>query len=95
MAGLRKKFHVTAIMKVFFEVNCLAFEPKSFVTNEGEKVEYNEVHFLNDSADGREVIKLNTKQGDKQWEDKEGVLGVEIDPSGKQKPKLISFIQKK
>jgi len=94
MAGLPKK-PSARFMKVFFDVTCLVFIPRAFKGSEGEDVSYNEVSFLNQTEDGqREVIRLNTKQGSKDWEDKAGVLGVEIDPTGKQKPKLVSFIPK-
>jgi len=89
-------------MKVFFQVDCLAFNPKAFDSREidvatGEKkhIEYNHVAFLNTDAEEREVFSLNTQQGDKSWEETSGVLCVEFDAAGKQKPKLISYTPKK
>jgi len=79
-------------MKVFYEVKVLAVNPTEFENQEGETISYNEVHFLNINEDGkREVLKMNTKQEFLKYEDKEGVLEVDIDISGKNRPKLVSF----
>jgi len=78
-------------MKVFFEVSCLAVKPHKFIGDDGEDVAYNEITFLNVTDDGREVITLNSKQGEPLWVDKDGVIAVEIDPTGKKKPRLLEF----
>jgi len=89
-------------MKVFFEVDCLAFSPKSFdskeidaTTGSRKHISYNQVAFLNTDSEDREVFSLNTQQGSKEWEEKSGVLCLEIDPTGKQKIRLVSFVPKK
>jgi len=77
----------------YSNVKLLAFIAKSFEDKEGITVEYNEAHFMLESEDGeRSVIVLNTKLDLLMEEDKTGTLSVEIDPSGKRKTRLVSFV---
>jgi len=79
-------------MPVQYKVRLFGFTEKGF-EKDGEHVTYNECIFLNDNADGtRSVIILNTQQDFKDLLDKEGLLSVDIDPSGKKKPRLVSFV---
>jgi len=79
-------------MKVFFDVRLIAFVPKKFEDNEGKTVEYNEAHFLYESEEGeRQVVQLNTKSDLSPAIDEDGILELDIDVSGKRKPRLLSF----
>lgn len=78
-------------MPVKYVARLFAFNKKGFEKN-GEKVEYNECIFLNENDNGtRSVLILNTKQDFSELIDKEGTLEVEIDLTGKNKPRLVSF----
>lgn len=80
-------------MKVFYDCTLFAFNPHKFKDNNGEDVSYNQAVFLNENEDGsREVIQLNTKLELKDSLDKKGVLELEIDSQGKQKPRILSFV---
>jgi len=79
-------------MQVFYEVTLVAFLPKSFEDKEGVTVSYNECYFVNEDDEGkRDMIILNTKIDLSQLEGSKGHLEVEIDSSGKRKPRLVSF----
>jgi len=76
----------------YSEVQLLAFIARSFEDKEGLTVEYNEAHFLlENEAHERSVFVLNTKLDLLMEEGKSGTLTVEVDPSGKRKPRLVSF----
>jgi len=81
-------------MIVELPAKVLAVIPKNFSDRvSGEPVEYNESWFLTVTEDGvKDVIKFNTKAD---LSDKEGanvVIRVEVDASGKQKPKLLGLV---
>jgi len=77
----------------YSDVKLLAFIAKSFEDKDGITVEYNEAHFLLEAENGeRSVIILNTKLDLLMDEEKTGTLTVEIDPSGKRKTRLVSFV---
>jgi len=79
-------------MKVYYECTLLSVVPKKFTSEENEEISYNEAYFLNESEDGvKEVVKLNTKQDISPAEGEEGILEVDIDVTGRNKPKLLSF----
>jgi len=79
-------------MKVYYDCRLLAVVPKSFTAEEGDQVSYNEAYFLNLSEDGvKEVVKLNTKQDISPAEGEEGILEVDVDITGRNKPRLMSF----
>jgi len=85
--GLIVKLH----MPVQFKVRLFAVNAKGFDGSDG-RVEYNENIFLNeDEKLGRSVITVNSKVDHSVHLDKDGVLTLEIDPSGKKKPRLVSF----
>lgn len=85
-------------MKVFYEVRLLAVVPKEFTDNEGQEVSYNEIYLLNTPEEGNpEVIKLNSKL-DLHWENlvgNDGVAEIDVDATGKNKPRLLGFKAKK
>jgi len=79
-------------MKVFYECDLVAFVPKSFEDNTGQTVSYNEAYLLNEDSEGKpEMIILNTKLDLKPLVGHSGQLEVEVDSTGKRKPRLISF----
>lgn len=82
------------IMRVVYDCRLIAYNSRSFVDKTtGEKVEYAEAYFLNETEEGnREVLAFNTKLNLKGLEDKEGNLVIEVDASGKQKPRLVEFV---
>jgi len=83
-------------MKIFLDCSLWSFEPKSFMDKKtGEVITFNHAVFLNQTDSGeREVLELNTKIELKDSVDKNGVLELEIDPKGQQKPRLLSFVPK-
>lgn len=80
-------------MKVYYDAKLLAVVPKEFTNDEGEQVTYKEAYFLNETEEGvREVIKMNTKLTDiEKAENEEGMIEVDIDVTGKNKPRLLGF----
>lgn len=81
-------------MKVFYDVRLLAVIDKEFEDNQGDVVEYKEVHFLNVDDDSREVIKLTTRKDfplSGKDEGSNGVAEIDIDVAAKRKPRLLSF----
>lgn len=79
-------------MQVHFEVKLLAVVKKQFEGREGEHVEYDECYFLNELPEGKDVIKINTKQDFSRFEGRAGILTVEVDTTGTHKPRLIGFV---
>lgn len=80
-------------MKVYFDdVSILAVIPAKFFDDQGNEVVYTEVHVLHEDADGRrEVIKFTPREFDKANEGRDGVIEVDVDVSGKRKPRLLGF----
>lgn len=81
-------------MKVFYEVEVIAVVPVSFTSGIGETVEYNEVHLLNVNEDGgASVLKFNSKSPDfsVSLKGKSGVAEIDVDITGKNKPKLLGI----
>lgn len=82
-------------MKIFFEVECVAFNSKKFIKAEtNEEVKYNEVAFLNTLDDGtKEVFILNTTAGSRaEWEGKKGVVEIDVDVKSDRKPRIVNFV---
>lgn len=80
-------------MKVDFAVKLLAVIPKEFTSEEGEEVSYNEHYFLNVREDGeKEVIKFNSKLNLADHEGGNIAITVDVDPTGRAKPKLIGVV---
>jgi len=79
-------------MEVQYLCKLIAVRAVEFKGKEGQLVEYAECSFLNEDSDGnRSVIQMNTTQDLTDHFDQEGTLVVEVDPSGKRKPRLVSF----
>jgi len=81
-------------MKVFFdECEILTQVQHSFTDKAtGEAVEYNQVFIEHANEDeSREVLQFNTKLDYSPQLRMKGTIQVDIDPTGKNKPRLISF----
>jgi len=66
------------------------FIQKSFTTNEGETVEYNEAYFLTEDDGQQSLVKVNTKQDLNAMIGKTGTVKLRTSAEGK--TKLISFV---
>lgn len=67
-------------------------EPHNFTDKEGIEVEYNTCYFRIEDDNGMPfAVILNTKAISTKQERKIGLLEVEIDNTGKNKPRLTSF----
>jgi hypothetical protein len=76
----------------YSNVGLLAVEPVSFTDKEGIEVEYNKCYFRTEDDDGvSRVLQFNTKLPLASSEGEVGILSVEIDETGRNKPKVISF----
>jgi len=74
------------------DVELLAIEPISFTDKEGVEVEYNKCYFGYKNEDGiTHVLQLNSKLPLASSERERGILAVEIDETGRNKPKVVSF----
>lgn len=74
------------------DVELLAVVPHNFTDKEGIEVEYNEGFFETKDDDGiSSVMQFNTKQPIASKVREHGILTVEIDTQGKNKPRLVSF----
>jgi len=74
------------------DVELLAVVPHNFTDKEGIEVEYNEGYFETKDDDGMSsVMVFNTKQPIASKVREHGTLAVEIDSSGRNKPRLVSF----
>jgi len=77
-------------MPVSYEVRLFAVNKKGF-DKDGVRVEYNENIFLNEEDGKRFVLVLNSKKDYSSMMDELGTLNMEIDTTGKNKPRLVSF----
>lgn len=80
-------------MKVFFDVEVLAVVEKGFTDKEGLEVSYKEAYFLNETDEGvRTVLKFNSKLSDlSSFESKSAIIEVDVDESGRNKPRLVGI----
>jgi len=80
-------------MKVFYEGVLDRVIEKGFDDKKtGERVEYKEVYFYTKEESGDEAMLIVNTQGDyASLTGKACVLGLEIDATGKRKPKLVSI----
>jgi len=71
----------------------LAVIQKRFTDNDGQEVAYDQVFLLNEKEDGeREVVQINSKlEGLTAYEGKDAVVGLEVDPHGTKKSRLVSI----
>jgi len=78
-------------MKVQYKAELLARCPVSFVSQEGEQVEYEEFYFLNTDENGdNSVVKLNSKLETPVAKGTTCLITVEVDPDNKRKTKLVA-----
>lgn len=74
------------------DVELLALVPHSFTDKEGVEVEYNECFFETKDDEGiSSVMVFNTKQALASKVREHGILSVEIDSQGRNKPRLVGF----
>jgi len=80
-------------MRVFYESEVLGFNEKEFNDKTtGDIIKYNEVYLKGQDVEGFiEIQRLTTKVNLGQYVGKEGVAEINIDLTGKNKPKLIDF----
>lgn len=78
-------------MKVFFECELVAKIPVTFTARDsGDLVSYTELYFVNEDDEGKkQMLKFNSKGFD-EVELGDVNIEVDVDPTGKQKPKLTS-----
>jgi len=82
-------------MQVFYEGTLDRVISKSFEDKHGDAVEFNELHFYTKSESGEAaVIVVNTKLDLNDLVGKSAILGLDIDPSMKNKPRVISCLAK-
>jgi len=73
-------------------VELVAVEPVTFTDKEGVEVEYNKVYFRTKDEDGiTKVMQFNTKLPLASSEGETGILSVEIDETGRNKPRVMKF----
>lgn len=83
-------------MQISVLVTLLAVVPKEFKSDTGEDVVYSELYFLNkehtDDGLQKQVFKINTKSKNiLANEGEDGVVKLDIDLTGKNKPRFMSF----
>jgi len=76
----------------YSDVLLMALEPVSFTDKLGVEVEYNKAYFRMSDDDGiTKVMQFNTKLPLASAEGETGKLSVDIDESGRNKPKVLKF----
>jgi len=79
-------------MRAYQDATLKIINEITFTGEKGEEVKYNELYFQTEDEEGKtSVLKINTKSDIKSQLDKEGVVEIEVDTSGRNKPRFISF----